>query len=279
MKKPLSPIAKFLINEKFLTIILIIYALVVFCGEQFASSLFSFSLWVWIDFVCTLIFLSEMIIKLRLEGWKKYIKNNWFDAFVVIISLPSLLVPFVEFGNLHTVVILRLLRLGRIMRVFLLFQYLPNINKLLKGFLSGIRQTASVLLGFLIVMFVLGMISYALFKDISVQFFGTPLQSLHSMFQLFVIDGWLEITHAVSEGMTPIGRELVYFYFISLVALLGIIGMAFITSIFVDAMAEKDNDDVQKKLRKISKQMDALLEKQTELEKRLTNNPPRQEQQ
>ncbi len=274
MKKSLSPIAHFLINEKFLTVILIIYALVVFCGEQFASSVFSFSLWVWIDFVCTLIFLLEMIIKIRLDGWKKYIKGNWFDAFVVLLSLPSLLVPFVDFSHLHTVVILRLLRLGRIMRVFLLFQYLPNINKLLKGFLSGIRQTASVLLGFLIVMFVFGLISYALFKDVSTQFFGTPLQSLHSMFQLFVIDGWLEITHSVSEGMSPMGRELIYFYFIALVALLGIIGMAFITSIFVDAMAEKDNDDVQKKLRKISKQLDTLLEKQTELENHLHNNPP-----
>ncbi len=272
MRKYISTLANLFTDERFLTSILVVYALVVFCGEQFAGGFFTYTVWVWIDFVCTFVFLVEMFIKIRQYGFRCYIHNSWFDAFVVVLSIPSLLVPFVNIGTLHMVVILRLLRLGRIMRVFLLFQYLPNIHKLLKGFLSGMRQTSSVLLGFFIVMFVFGLISYALFKDVCTQFFGTPLQSLHSMFQLFIIDGWLEITHAVSEGMTPMGRELVYFYFVALIALLGVVGMAFITSIFVDAMGEKDSDDVQRKLHRISKQMDAMLEKQTELEKRLTDN-------
>ncbi len=272
MKKFLNATVKLLINEKFLTTILIIYALLVFFGEQFAAPLFTLTVWVWIDFAVTVIFLLEMFIRLHHDGLKRYIKHNWFDAVVVLLSLPSLFVPFVEMNSLHMVLILRLLRLGRIMRVFLLFQYLPNINKLLKGFLSGLKQTASILMGFILVMFVFGLISYALFKDMSMQFFGTPLQSLHSMFQLFIIDGWLEITHSVSAGMEPMEKEVIYFYFIGLVALLGIVGMAFITSIFVDAMGEKENDDVQKKLNKISKKLDMLLDRQDEMEKHMADN-------
>ena len=41
----------------------------------------------------------------------------------------------------------------------------------------------------------------------------------------------------------------------------GIIGMSFINSIFVDAMAEDNNDDVKEKLRQLEQKIDELLKK------------------
>ncbi len=269
MKKVLDNIFCILTKDSFLIGVLLIYSLIVFLGEQFAGATASHLLWIWADFICTLIFLLEMIIKIHQNGVVKYLKNNWFDALVITLSLPSLLMPFIDINGLHVVAILRLLRISRVMRVFLLFHYLPNVNKLFKGLLSGIRQTATVLLGFFIVMFVFALISYALFKDISFEFFGTPLRSLYSMFQLFTIEGWYDIPNVISAGSSAGWSDLVRIYFVVLVALLGIVGMAFITSIFVDAMGEKDNDDMQKKLYKISQQIDLLLEKQIELENQL----------
>ena len=47
----------------------------------------------------------------------------------------------------------------------------------------------------------------------------------------------------------------------------GIIGMSFINSIFVDAMAADNNDDVKEKLDKLEQKIDRLLE---EVEKKET---------
>ncbi len=269
MKSWLNQAQIILTKDSFLITILTLYALIVFLGEQFTDGITSYLLWIWADFSCTLVFLLEMIVKIRQEGWKDYFKNNWFDAFVIILSLPSLLIPFIDIRGFHVVAILRLLRISRVMRVFLLFHYLPNVNKLLHGLWVGIRQTATVLVGFFIVMFVFALISYALFKDFSFELFGTPLRSLYSMFQLFTIEGWYDIPNALAEGTTSGWADFIRIYFVVLVALLGIIGMAFITSIFVDAMGEKDSEDLQKQIQNMSQQIEILIEQQKELAERL----------
>ncbi len=262
MKNFFTRIKKLFIDDRFLITVLLIYAIIVFVGEQISSIDLSFSVWLWADFVCTLIFLIEMIIKSQTDGFSKYFRSNWFDVVIIAISLPSLIIPFIPLemiSGLSVVLVLRLLRLSRVMRVLLLFHFLPNLNHLIKGFLLGIKQTATVLVGFFIFMFVFALVSCALFKDISPDFFGTPLCSLYSIFQLFTVEGWYEIPNAITSSLSDGWSPIVTMYFVFLVVIEGVIGMAFITSIFVDAMAEKDNDDMKKQLSNIEKKVDELI--------------------
>ena len=76
------------------------------------------SLLEWVDYFFVVLFLIEAIVKISHYGWKGYWKEGWnrFDFFIVIVSLPSLLSPFVALGTSTS--FLKILRLGRMIRLF-----------------------------------------------------------------------------------------------------------------------------------------------------------------
>lgn len=78
------------------------------------------------------------------------------------------------------------------------------------------------------------------------------------MFRLFTIEGWYEIPNAVAGGMAPVWLHVVRTYFCLLLIGGGIIGMSLINSIFVDAMAADNNDDVKAQLSELEKKIDDI---------------------
>ena len=80
------------------------------------------------------------------------------------------------------------------------------------------------------------------------------------MFQMFTVEGWYEIPNAVVGNLAPIWLHIVRTYFCLLLIGGGIIGMSLINSIFVDALAADNNDDVKDKLNLLEKKLDTLQE-------------------
>jgi len=78
------------------------------------------------------------------------------------------------------------------------------------------------------------------------------------MFQMFTVEGWYEIPNAVAHNLPGVWTHIVRVYFCTLLIGGGIIGMSLINSIFVDALAADNNDDVKAKLDVLEQKIDAL---------------------
>ena len=121
-------------------------------------------------------------------------------------------------------------------------------------------------MGYFIIIVVVAIFNSALFSQAAPQYFATPLDAVYSVFQLFTIEGWYDIPNAVAGDMAPVWVHIVRIYFCVLLIGGGIIGMSLINSIFVDALAADNNDDVKAQLNDIEKQ---ITQNQKELEHKI----------
>lgn len=249
---------KILLNEKLLLAIVILNVVVIFiqeCGvDHLALSL--------TDIVCTLIFIAEMVVKHREYGMKGYWRDRWnaLDGIVTILSIPALLAYLIpEIASINAIIIFRALRVFKLFRTARRF---PNLTEIWSGFKLALRQSAGFLLGYFIVIVVIAMFNSALFGKVAPEYFDTPLDAIYSVFQLFTVEGWYEIPNAVVGDLSPVWTHIIRFYFCLLLIGGGIIGMSLINSIFVDALAADNNDDVKAKLDILEQKLDRLLEQQ-----------------
>lgn len=246
------------LNDHLIMAVIVINAITIFLQTyDYASPWLT-----WIDWTCTLIFLIEMLIKLRDQGLRGYWKDGWnkLDGTVVILSLPSLASPFISVEGAGLSVLLAF-RLMRVMKFFRVMHFFPNFTKIMAGFRLALRESGAVLASYAVIILIFGLINCSLFKDIAPEFFSTPLNSIYSVFRLFTVEGWYEIPDAIAAASSPLMGHFVRGYFVLLLIGGGIIGMSFINSIFVDAMAEDNNDDVKEQLRQLEQKIDELLKK------------------
>ena len=116
--------------------------------------------------------------------------------------------------------------------------------------------------------FIIGIFSFYLFKEVSPEYFGNPLNSLYSIFKIFTVEGWYEIPEQLTKNLSSITSFFTYGYFIFVVFSGGIFGLSLVNSIFVDAMVSDNNDELEKKIETIDKKLDKLLNKKNNHEAR-----------
>jgi len=258
-------IKRLFLNDKFILILILLNAVTIFTSgfEMSFNNRFALSL---IDNLITGFFIVEIIVKFKEFGIKKYFKSNWnkFDFTLVALSFPTL-IAFI--GNIE-VVSFSFLLVFRVMRVFKSFRFLkfvPGIEHLVKGISRALKASIVVLIGFVIYIFIIGIFSFYLFKEISPEYFGNPLNALYSIFKIFTVEGWYEIPEQLTKGLGSTTSFFTYMYFIFVVISGGIFGLSLVNSIFVDAMVSDNNDDLEKKIELIDKKIDKLLTKKDEL--------------
>ena len=251
-------IKKLFLNDRFIFGIILLNACIIFAQETVAD------IW-WLnalDALCTIIFTAELIIKHIEYGVKGYWKDGWnrLDGTLVILSLPSLFFYIwpADSINLSFLMVLRLLRAFRFFRVLHLF---PNFTQIIANIKLALRQSTSFFVGFAIIILILSIFSCVLFKQLSPEYFGNPLESLYSIFQMCTVEGWQSIPEAVAEGQPEWVLHLVRIYFIAILVSMGFIGMSILNSIFVDAMVSDNNDEVLTKLEELEHKIDQLQRK------------------
>lgn len=254
----LSKFKKIFLNESVILSIITINTLIIFLTESgIRNSILSH-----IDIFITIFFMIEMIVKIREYGFKRFWSNGWdrFDFFIIILSVPSITTLFMDtyLSSLSAILALRLLRIFRIFRVF---KFFPNINQITKGFIRALKQSRAILIAFIIIIIISGLINCCLYKNVAPEFFSTPLQSIYTVFRIFTIEGWYEIPDAIAAATTPFIGKISRLYFCLLLCGGGIIGLSFINSVFVDAMAEDNNDGIKKHLDRIEKKLNEIEEK------------------
>ena len=258
-------IKKLFLNEKIILILILLNSVTIFVSgfEIAPNNRFILSL---TDNLITGLFIAEIIVKFQEFGIKNYFKSIWnkFDFILVALSFPTL-IAFI--GNLE-ITSFSFLLVFRVMRVFKSFRFLkfiPGIEHLVKGIRRALKASVVVLIGFVIYIFIIGIFSFYLFKEISPEYFGNPLKSLYSIFKIFTVEGWYEIPEQLTGGLSATTSFFTYMYFIFVVTSGGIFGLSLVNSIFVDAMVSDNNDELENKIDLLDQKIDKLLTKKEEL--------------
>jgi voltage-gated sodium channel len=248
------------LNDRFILYLILINVLLLFIGGFGIPSPIS----IYIDFIehsFTILFLIEFFFKWNEYGFKNYFSVNWnkFDFALVAISVPSVIAFFMQSTG-SDLSFLLVFRAFRIFKAFRFIKFIPGINDLLEGVIRALRASVFVFLVFTIYIFVIGVLSFYLYKDLSPNFFGTPLKSLYSVFKVFTIEGWNAIPDSITKdlGNAETIATNIYFAFILLTG--GIFGLSLVNSIFVDAMVSDNNDELEEKIDRLEKKIDKLLQ-------------------
>lgn len=245
------------LNEKLILFVIIVNSVVIFLQESSID-------WHFVDIVdvaCTFIFIIEMIVKIANYGLRKYCGDWWnrLDGTLVLLSLPSVVALFVptSLENLSFLLILRILRVFRFLRAVHVF---PDFSTIVKNFWTAMRQTIGIFFCFFILIISFALISCCFLKDVSPDYFSTPLDSIYTIFRLCTVEGWYEIPDSVALASSPIWGHIIRIYFCLILIGGGIIGMSLINSIFVDAMVSDNNDDLKRQLDRVEKELAEIKE-------------------
>jgi voltage-gated sodium channel len=255
-------LAKIFLNERFILYLILINAVTIFVqGFDISNDLrLLFST---VDNVITLLFLIELVVKLKWLGVKNYFQSGWniFDAILIILALPSLILWVWRIESI-AIDYLLILRVSRVFKFIRFIRFVPNIQDLIRGVQRALKASLVVLIGFFIYLFVTSIISCFLFKGIVPEYFSDPLKSFYSLFKIFTVEGWYEIPELIGKKTTPLIGGLTKLYFGLLLLSGGIIGLSLVNSIFVDAMVSDNNDELERKVDSLEAKIDQLIKTQ-----------------
>lgn len=254
-------VSRILLNDKFILGLIIINSGVIFMQGFDHVQLFK-SILYQIDNFITLIFLMEIVVKLRYYGIKEFFKISWniFDGILILLATPSLYF-WIFNGNESQLDYLLVLRISRVFKFFRFIRFFPNIEHLIKGVQRALKASIIVLLGFLVYNFVISVLSCFFYQNIAPDYFANPLISFYTIFKIFTVEGWYEIPDYISENSNEAIGFLTKVYFVLIVISGGIFGLSIVNSIFVDAMVSDNNEDLEKKIESLERKIDKLLDK------------------
>ena len=251
--------------DKLIMLAILVNCVVIFLQESGVNTAFVQL----VDAICIVIFIIEMCVKIKQFGFKDYwnVGMNRFDAILVLLSLPALvsyILPTVTLGVFSSVLLLRTFRIFRFFRLLDLFKSLPSIlSKLWKAVIDPLP----IFFGFIILILFFALLSCGMFKDLSPQYFGTPLDAIYSTFRICTTEGWYDIPDTLSTGLSAGQITWVRVYFIIIVVTGGIIGLSLVNSIFVDAMVSDNNKDLEDQVYTLTQKIEMLNEKIDKLER------------
>ena len=244
----------FFTNDKLMLTMVVVNTITIFIGGYFNAS----RTFVWIDSFFTLLFLSEALVKINVYGWKDYWSDGWnkFDFIITLVAIPSLMNIFFETG--YATNILLSLRTLRVFKSFRLLKFIPNISGLLKGIGVAIKTSFIVCVAFAILLLIISILSSTIFGKISPDLFGDPGLSLFTIFRLFTGDGWSEIPNEIASNSSEFVGRISRIVFALLFFVGGILGLSLVNSIFVDALAGDNNDEVLHRIDILERKIDNL---------------------
>lgn len=246
---------KALLNDKFILVLILLNSVTIFLGG-FGVYPQTIEL---LDNVFTALFITELVVKLTQQG-RTFFKESWnvFDFILVALSIPAF-ASFLFGFEIHDLSFLLAFRVMRVFKMFRFLKFIPNIDGLISGILRALKSSMVVLFGFIIYIFIVGILSFYMFEIASPEHFGNPITSLYSTFKIFTIEGWMDIPESITAGYGEVKSFFTYLYFIFVVLSGGIMGVSLVNSIFVDAMLSDNNDELERKVDELNDKIDRLL--------------------
>ena len=251
----MESVKRFFTDDQLMLILVLINTGIIFISGVLPNQEGIFNI---IDSVFTLLFVFEALVKIHVLRFSDYWSNSWnrFDFIIVLLALPSCLNIFGEvLPNTNVILSLRTLRA---FKAFRMLKFIPNVNSLLNGIKLAFKASYIVALGLIVLLLVFSLITTFLFGSFAPQYFGNPALSVYSIFRLFTVEGWYDMPEAIAINGGSTMAIFARIYFSVLLFFGGIIGMSLVNSIFVDAMAADNNDEVLEKLSQLEKKLDQM---------------------
>lgn len=251
------------LNDKFILLLILLNSISIvlqgYTNENLSEAYFEY-----VDAIFTVLFAIEAWIKIKNKGWSSYIQDGWnkLDFILVILTIPSVFADFISVSDLGLSYLLTF-RVLRVLKVVRFFRFVPNIEHLFKGIRNALKSSIVVFFGFFVYVFVVGILSNALFSEASFEDFGTPMRSFYTVFKLFTVEGWYEVPDSIDTARTVLTNGLIRLYFSIVVLTGGVLGLSLVNSIFVDSMLSDNNDGLEDEIKKLSEQV-AQLRKELE---------------
>lgn len=221
-----------------------------------------------LDFVCLMIFVVEIGLKLFAYGWR-FFKSGWnlFDFFIVGIAL----VPATQGFS-----VLRALRVLRVLRVI---SAAPRLRRVVEGFITALPGMGSVFLLMALIFYIGAVMATKLFGDGCADlmiaacteqrhadlllWFGDLGRSAYSLFQIMTLESWsMGIVRPVMEIYPWAWAFFVPFIMVTTFAVVNLL-VGLIVNSMQDAHAEESNektdayrDEVLSRLESIEKRLD-----------------------
>ena len=253
-------IKKLFLNDRFILLLIILIAAVIFVGGFDIGDRNNYILSV-IDNSITMLFIVELIVKLKFYGIK-YFASSWnkFDFILIILSIPALFAFLFKLDDVDFSFLL-VFRAMRVLKSYRFLKFIPGLELLIKGIHRALKASLIAIFGFVVYVFIIGIFSFNLFKEISPKYFHNPFTALYTTFKLCTLEGWSEIPEQITSNLSPTISFLTYLYFVLIVLSGGILGLSLVNSIFVDAMVSENNADIEKKIDRIESKLDLLIQK------------------
>jgi voltage-gated sodium channel len=236
------------LNDRFILSLILINSVILFSAGYIQSENDKL-LWSFFDNLITTFFIIELIIKFREFGLPRFFESNWnkFDSILILLSIPSLLAFLFSFTTIDLSFLL-VFRVMRVFKAFRFFKFIPDFDQLINGIQRALKTSVFIVIGFIIYIFIIGLLSFYLFQTSDSEYFSNPLISLYSVFKIFTIEGWFEIPEMVTANYSAMASFFTYLYFIAVVLTGGVFGLSLVNSIFVDSMVSDNNDELEAKI-------------------------------
>jgi voltage-gated sodium channel len=226
-----------------------------------------------INDICLWIFIAEIIIKFLAYG-PSYFKDpwNWFDMFVVGISLFSGLSFMSAFRAMRVLRVLKSLKALKGTKLIGSVRHLQVIIVAIVRSIPSIMWTGILLI---LIYYIFALIGVNLFGDAFPDWFGNIGKAMYTLFQVMTLESWsMGISRPVMEVYS-----FAWAYFVPFVLLSSFIVMNVVVGIVVNAISEvtADNAKEEAKENPVSNQelvseIHSLKEQLDRLEKQLAKS-------
>lgn len=184
-----------------------------------------------IDGICLAIFCAEILIRIGAYGRRPqdFFKSGWnvFDFVVVgAVFLP---------GVRENVTLLRLVRVFRVLRVV---SVMPDLRVLIRGMVSSIAPIASLGLFAVLIMYVYGMVGWALFHEGDPENWATIGDAILTLFVVMTLESWPDIMGSAMEV-----SSWAWVYFVSYVLVASFLIINVVIAIIISAVEEARDEE------------------------------------
>ena len=231
------------------SIVFIILAAVIYGVETFSIPSSIKDLIFSIDYIITIIFISEIMIRMLGEKRvKDFFKDPWnvFDFAIVSVSL----IP-IEF--LSNILIARVVRVFRVMR---LITHVPKFKSIINAFFKSVPRVAYVMALMFVIFYIYAILGSTFFESTDPARWENVFISLWTLFQIATFENWPDIMQAQFDA-----NPNSWLFFFTFIIIIAFVLMNMIVGIIVDTISEENAEETRMEIE--------ILEKLKEIEKKL----------
>lgn len=217
----------------------------------------------YIDLFLFLYFSIEFIYKVHLLSWKKYISNDSHKFDFILLIVSASLIPF---SDLDSVIYLRVFRLISIVRIF---RIIPNGSQVIQGLTRAIRSSKAILILLFTLLSFFSLIGFSLFSNTVPEYFGTPLTSLNTVFEIFTVENWGELPNSIDKEAQPYLHAALNSFTIIVLVIGGFIAVSLANAVFVDELVSDNNEELKEEIMILKYQNEDLKKIMTDIQKEI----------